>query len=82
MNSTPENRRCLVCRQRISRRRALKSFYHALLEGAVRYSICPACMQEVAKPWSKAYRARFRSKVKELMKEHRQAPGHDDMHRD
>ena len=56
----------------------MESFYHALLEGAVRYSICPECMQEVSKPWSEAYRARFRSKVKELMKNRLQAPEHDD----
>ena len=79
MSSAPENRRCEVCKQRSSRKKALEPFYHALLEGAVRYSICPECMQEVPKPWSEAYQERFRSKVRKLLKERRQPPGHGDL---
>jgi hypothetical protein len=70
-----EGRSCPVCRQRRNRAKTLRSFYHALLQGAVRYSLCPECIQEVPRPWSKAYRARFQAKVDELLRERRRDPG-------
>ena len=60
----------------------MESFYHALFEGAVRYSICPGCMQEVPQPWSKAYKERFRSAVRKLLKERPPPIGPDDSIRD
>lgn len=70
-----EGEECPVCRQRRNRAKTLKSFYHALLQGAVRYSLCPECIQEVPRPWSKSYRARFQGKLAELLRKRRPDSG-------
>lgn len=57
---------CSCCGQNYDHKYSVDSANSALIFGAVRYAICPVCLQEVEKPWSKSYMKKWELRVKEI----------------